>query len=110
MFFIWGIKSGGTKAVQTSTDCPYCTAGRSIIAACSHKYLHLFWIPIFPMGRNYVFVCNSCSAEFTQKKSTIPKDIKKSFKTPLWTWIGLAAVVLFFGSAILVAIVDSFRG
>ena len=100
----------GTKAKQLAKEaltdkCPNCGTQNSLDMYVFQKYAHLFWIPFVPIGKTGVSQCNHCKQVLKQKE--MPAQLKAAYdnvkaqtKTPVWTFIGLALVVVLITSAI----------
>jgi len=64
------------------------------------KYAHIFWIPLFPMGKTPVAECIYCKRtipkeEFTPALLQAYEDIKPEIKRPKRHWFGIGLVGLF---------------
>jgi len=77
-----------------SLKCPSCENNGTTELHLFGKYATLFWIPMFPMGKNVVSECNHCKAVLEKKQ--MPQDfnihidnLKSKAKTPIWNWAGL---------------------
>jgi hypothetical protein len=101
----------GTKAKQLAKEaltdkCPNCGTQNSLDMYVFQKYAHLFWIPFMPIGKTGVSQCSHCKQVLKQKE--MPTQLKAAYdnvkaqtKTPVWTFIGLALVVVLITSAII---------
>jgi hypothetical protein len=63
------------------------------------QYAHVFWIPLFPVGKTARVHCEQCKKvsekkEFTQSIKMVYDNLKTEVKTPVWTFAGLAVVFL----------------
>lgn len=74
--------------------CPNC-GKNGIVVYLFHKYIHLFWIPTFPIGKRTVAFCEECNAAYQDK--SIPESLKieiSGFKNmyapPLYLFTGFA--------------------
>lgn len=61
------------------------------------KYLHVFWIPFFPIGKKIFSECTHCKK--TIEKDEFPQDLKSKYeerkdsvKRPFYHWAGLILV------------------
>src|SRR5215203_1149628 len=88
-------------AAETSPDqCPNCGAYNSVQLYVLQKYAHIFWIPFFPTGKSIVSQCNNCrqalkSKEMPSSMLLSSDNLKSQSKTPVWTFAGVALVVVF---------------
>src|SRR5829696_7486469 len=95
----------GTRSTQLAKEvladtCPNCGTHTSVELNVFQKYAHIFWIPLFPIGKTGVSQCHHCKQVLTLKQMpssfTISYDNAKSqTKTPIWTFSGLALFVIF---------------
>lgn len=92
---IFGLRATtiGSLKVDGST-CSYCqTTGTQQITEFG-KYFHVFWIPVFPVGKKTFGECTHCrrtlkKKEFDPELKTIYKENKAAIKRPIWHWSGL---------------------
>jgi ribosomal protein S27E len=87
------LKEGRINNVNCK-DCEELTTYSYVIFG---KYAHLYWIPFFPMKKQYVIECDNCGR--TYKAKNLPKIIYERFnkdyraaKSPLWNYSGLAVL------------------
>ena len=67
------------------------------------KYAYIYWIPLFPIGKESIAECNHCKQ--TYRVNDLPQQIKSKFDLekgasgfPIWYFSGLAIIaVLIFG-------------
>lgn len=96
---IYGTKSK-ELAKQVLTDkCPNCGRQNSIELYVFQKYAHVFWIPVFPMGKSAISQCDHCKQVLKEKQmpSTLLSSyttLKGQSKTPVWTFAGLALIIV----------------
>jgi hypothetical protein len=77
--------------------CDYCHEERTQRVSVFGKYAHVFWIPVFPLGKKAVAECMHCKRtidqkEFSPKLTQIYQEKKAKAKTPIWNWLGLGLV------------------
>ena len=97
----------GTKAVHLKTEelknsiCPSCGTQGSLILSVFRKHAHVFWIPLFPIGKKGMSQCQHCKNLLEPKE--MPETIKREYdnlknkvKGPIWQFIGLVLIVLLF--------------
>ena len=101
----------GTKAKQLAKEaltdkCPNCGTQNSVDMYVFQKYAHVFWIPFTPIGKTGVSQCSHCKQALKTKE--MPTQLKASYdnvkaqtKTPFWTFIGLALLVVLITSAVI---------
>jgi hypothetical protein len=103
----------GSKATEVATEniaekCSNCGTQHSIQMSVFQKYVHIFWIPFFPIGKTGVTQCIHCKqvlekSGFGSTLKEAYEAIKKTSKTPVWTFAGLIIIA---GLAIWGAITD----
>ncbi|RKF03029.1 zinc ribbon family protein [Tenacibaculum lutimaris] len=92
-------------------SCSYCNTPEHLFIQVNRLYVHIFWIPVFPLFKKTYSICGHCKLEMS--KSQMPpdlqkkaKDFKKTSKTPWWMFLGLiiiTSLMLFvFSSALLI--------
>lgn len=95
----------GTKAVHLNSDqpatavCPSCETQGSTIFSVFRKHVHIFWIPLFPVGKVSQTTCEHCKATYVDKE--FPESfrremdvVKSTSKGPIWQFAGLAIIAL----------------
>jgi hypothetical protein len=100
----------GTKAVNLQSKssktatCPNCQTEGSITFQVYRKHTHIFWIPLFPLGKNGYSECSHCKNVLEPKE--MPRNmqmemdtIKHESRGPLWQFagIGLIAILIIWG-------------
>ena len=78
----------------SNSDCSYCEEGDTQRISVFGKYAHVFWIPIFPIGKKAVAECTHCKRtieqkEFSPELNKLYKENKIKAKRPFWHWLGL---------------------
>ncbi len=94
------------------TTCGYCGQQNSQHISIYGKYAHIYWIPLFPLGKKAIAECNHCKRTYTQ--SEFPPSLnlqynqaKNSIKRPIWHWLG---VILIFGFSFLINVFHGLFG
>ena len=105
---IYGSKPVHLKTAQPSTfTCPQCQRQGSTQLSIFSKHAHLYWIPMFPMGRIGESQCQNCQQVLGVQE--MPEELQKEYnrlkeetKAPLWQFAGAGlvaiAIVLIFQS------------
>ena len=110
MLFFFGIKGKSVHSeLMKGQSCTHCQQEETTYANFISRYFHLFWIPVFPVGKKAVSVCSHCKQVLTKKEMpaeyrTVVKQLKSSAKIPVWHFSGLiigAVLVLFFFAMII---------
>ncbi len=85
------------------SSCPNCQEEGYLRAFAYPQYFHLYWIPMFPLGKGVRAECMNCEMEFKGKKmpkaaSVYADELKKSVKTPFshFTGLGILTVLVLF--------------
>ena len=95
---IYGNKATQVAAENINDKCSNCGTQNSIQMKVFQKYAHVFWIPIFPIGKTASSQCSHCKQvlqkkEFTGNMNNDYKAVKSKSKTPIWTFSGLALLI-----------------
>jgi hypothetical protein len=78
----------------SNSDCSYCEVGNTQRISVFGKYAHIFWVPVFPIGKKAVAECTHCKRtieqkEFSPELKKLYQENKKNAKRPFWHWLGL---------------------
>ncbi len=95
----------GSRAVHLQTirlddiTCPSCNTNDSLVMIIYRKHAHVFWIPMFPIGKEGVSQCQHCKnlLEPHEMPSSIKKtyiELEKQTKGPIWQFAGAAILFL----------------
>lgn len=98
MIFFFGVRSTTIfSAYVQYLTCIHCNNTDTIYIVVVSQYFHIFWIPIFPVGRKVYSVCNHCQQSFIDPQ--MPDDYKRALqpykqqaKTPIWQFFGLIVI------------------
>jgi zinc-ribbon family len=94
--FIFG---GGDSIIGSfhipGTKCDYCSQENTQVITIFGKYAHIFWIPIFPYGKDAMAECTHCKRtmeekEFSPKLKIEYQKYKAIAEHPFYHWSGLA--------------------
>ena len=77
---IFGSRAVNLITLQSNNGiCPSCgTVGSTVIGVYS-KHVHIFWVPIFPIGKEGVSQCQHC--KYTVNDDDMPEDIRREYFT-----------------------------
>lgn len=96
---VYGSRSTQLAKENLTEPCPHCNTANSTELYVFQKYAHVFWIPFFPIGKTAVSQCNHCKQIL--KKEEMPSSMLQAFdriktqtKAPIWTFAGLALIVV----------------
>jgi hypothetical protein len=103
---IYGSKNKQLAKETLMDKCPHCGNQHCIDMHVFQKYVHLFWLPLFPIGKTGVSQCDHCKQVL--KLNQMPGSLKTSYdniksgtKTPLWMFTGLAVIAIIITMGIL---------
>lgn len=102
---IYGTRAATLESFSLENEvCQNCDAKGSLVLTFYRKHAHIFWIPMFPIGKGGFSVCSNCKS--TLEKKEMPESLRMEFqvlknnvKGPLWQFSGLVL------AAVLVALV-----
>ncbi|NQX77118.1 hypothetical protein [Gilvibacter sp.] len=103
----------GSSKPKTGTF-PSCESTGSITLNVYRRHSHIFWIPLFPMGKLGRGHCENCNTEFKPKKLDESHKqaylrLKSESRGPIWQWAGLAIFVCFVIGAVVASNVQDKR-
>jgi len=94
----------GTETVHIGTMhsklgiCPNCGAQGTIYCDIHRKHLHVFWVPLFPVGKKTICRCVNCGKTFKTKE--LPDSIYREYREfstytrgPMWQYTGLILIL-----------------
>ncbi|UTW67552.1 zinc-ribbon domain-containing protein [bacterium SCSIO 12643] len=97
----------GTKPVNLlsknskNTTCPNCQTEGSITYHIYRKHAHIFWIPLFPLGKKGYSECSHCKNVLEPKE--MPRNmqmeldiVKNEARGPIWQFAGLGIIAILF--------------
>jgi C4-type Zn-finger protein len=91
--------------------CPVCEGSNWADVMVTSKYFHIFWIPIFPVGKDANVICKTCGVKrfgLDLDEKLIGSEYinaKTKFRHPRFTYLGIAIFALGFG----IVLVESLR-
>ncbi len=94
----------GTKRVLVSVhdpypfQCPNCKQLGTVDFAIYSEYYHFYYMPVFPFEKDGYAKCDSCefhinSIKFNRLTKEEFKRIKKQYKHPFYTYIGITLLL-----------------
>lgn len=95
---VYGSRASNIGNFEISNiECSHCNQNAPQRVSVFGKYAHIFWIPLFPIGKKAVSECTNCLK--TSPKKEFPTDLNQAYsenkhlaKRPFWHWIGLIIV------------------
>ena len=96
---IYGYRSKELSREVLAEKCPQCGTSHSVHLLSFQKYAHVFWIPLFPLGKYMVSQCALCNDVVKEKNMPsqwrpVLDDVRANAKTPIWTFSGLAVIAV----------------
>lgn len=95
----------GSRSVHLKSEvcnhyvCPNCSTKGSVTLSLYRKHAHIYWIPMFPIGKLRFTECSNCGQVLEGKE--IPEELKETFeamkaeaKGPIWQFSGLVVIAL----------------
>jgi hypothetical protein len=92
----WNAKNIKQAPLETY-ECPQCQQKQSVLVIFA-KYVHIFWIPVFPYKKSAVIVCNHCKKETEETAITLGPGVsvaqlKGAVPIPKYLFSGLALLL-----------------
>ncbi len=108
---IYGSRAVHLKSAQlTAATCPSCKTKGSLILSLFRKHAHIFWIPLFPIGKKGFSKCQHCKHVLEDKE--MPASIREQYnrlkqeaKGPIWQFVGLFLFGVLFALPFIVTII-----
>lgn len=96
---IFGIKAVHLTTVELKmATCPNCRTQGSMVLSIFRKHAHIFWIPLFPVGKKGVTQCQHCKNVLKTKE--MPEFVKREYhnlkdetKGPIWQFAGSGIII-----------------
>ncbi|ADV49522.1 hypothetical protein Celal_2228 [Cellulophaga algicola DSM 14237] len=98
---IYGTRSAHLHSVQKTTPvCPNCEEKGTLLISVYRKHAHIFWVPIFPLGKSGASHCKNCKQALRSNEMPEPlkkeyQIIKKETKGPIWQFSGVFIAFFF---------------
>lgn len=113
MLFFFGTGTSLINSFElTGVSCVNCGTRNSVFLTVYSRYLHLFWIPVLPLGKNSVSKCSHCQ-QVLEARQMPPayrepaQEAQQQARIPVTNYLVLAVVGVLFVSAM---VVGSLRG
>lgn len=98
---IYGIRAVHLKSAQPiTTSCSSCNSKGSLLMSVYRRHAHVFWVPLFPVGKTGVYECQHCkqvveSSEMQDSNKREYIKLKNEAKGPIWQFAGLGIIAIF---------------
>ncbi|WP_299435725.1 zinc-ribbon domain-containing protein [uncultured Aquimarina sp.] len=97
---IYGSRAVHIKSEQSKTAiCPSCSTQGSLTLSVFRRHAHIFWIPLFPIGKKGISQCQHCKNVLKTKE--MPEPIRREYdilknktKGPIWQFAGLGILIV----------------
>ena len=95
---IFGLRASNIGSVKVDgSTCSYCENSGTQNITQFGRYFHIFWIPVFPLGKSTFSECDHCKRtvrkrEFTTELKDVFNSNKSAIKRPVWHWTGLILI------------------
>lgn len=97
---IYGTKAVHLKSAQPrSMVCAHCGQTDTTVLSAYSKHAHIFWIPIFPVGRVGLSQCTHCKQTLEYKNMS--RDLQLAYnnlqaetRVPIWQFVGLGLIAM----------------
>lgn len=109
MIFIYGTRAKTIATRQLGhVVCKHCGEPKSVYGNVVSRHIHLFRIPLFPLGKEGYSLCTHCKQTLDERRMPVNyreavHALKSESKVPVWQFAGL--VVLIAGVVIPVLVV-----
>ncbi len=111
MFFIYGSRKAHLVSAKSKTcTCQSCQRQGTLIFSIFRRHAHLFWLPLFPIGRIGYSVCEHCKNLL--EKDEMPPHIRREYdhlngntKGPFWQYTGLFLFIISFVLPLILAFI-----
>lgn len=98
---IYGTRAVHLKSAQPqSIVCPHCGQADTTILSTYSKHAHIFWIPLFPIGKVGYSMCTHCKQTLEYKDMSRDlqqqyNNLKAETRVPIWQFSGLGLIAVF---------------
>jgi hypothetical protein len=76
MIIIFGSRATHIGNIHAEGSCPHCSQV-SLHASVYQRYAHIFWAPLFPIGRSGGLFCSQCG--YAAKESHLQPELRKAY-------------------------------
>src|SRR3569833_445176 len=96
-FLIYGTLETPIAVDEFFIRCPSCEKDSPADAMIVSRYFHLYYIPIYPMGKEANIICKQCGIKryglpFDADLISNYEEVKMKFKNPLFTYLGVILI------------------
>jgi hypothetical protein len=96
-FYIRGFKRATSGIGEITKRCPSCETHTQTDMLVQSRYFHLFWIPLFPTGKEAYLRCQKCGLSrdgipFDSDLCSNFQEIRSGYKHPWYTYAGVGVI------------------
>jgi hypothetical protein len=95
---VYGTRATLVKSEYLFESCANCHTANSMQMSVFQRYAHVFWVPLFPIGKTGVSVCSNCRQVLNLQQ--MPPSLKMSYdnlktgtKIPIWHFVGTFGII-----------------
>lgn len=108
-FVIYGRKRTAIDVGEALIKCPSCESHKWADIMVYSVYYHLYWIPMFPYEKDVDIICGDCGLKqygmiFEQPLIGNFEEIRRRFRHPWYTYIGIGVFVMIVIAAVIASI------
>jgi hypothetical protein len=79
-------------------QCPNCKEINTVDFAITCEYFHIWYVPMFPTEKDGMATCRNCefrvsSLKLSKRTEHLFKEIKKKYRYPFYTYIGISIIL-----------------
>ncbi|GGG47473.1 hypothetical protein [Hymenobacter glacieicola] len=96
---IYGYRTSHLRTEPVAGSCPTCATPDSLRVSVLGRYAHVYWVPLFPLGKTGGSECGHCRQVL--RPTEMPPALRQEFQTvkqragvPLWHFAGAALAAL----------------
>lgn len=106
---VYGVAQTPIGIDEYLVKCPACEAHNWADVQVVGHYFHVSSIPFFPTDKEANIICKTCGLKrygipFDQNLMTNYPEIKRNYRHPWFTYIGLSVMIVFFVLIVMTAI------
>ncbi|UYZ63520.1 hypothetical protein [Hymenobacter weizhouensis] len=91
---IYGYRTSHLLTEPVAGSCPTCATPDALRVSVFGRYAHVYWVPLFPLGKTGASECGHCrqvlpSKEMTPELKQSFQEVKQRTRAPWWHFVGL---------------------
>ena len=109
---IYGLEKAIIDTDEKLLPCPICDSDQWSEILVSSEYVHFYHIPIYPSNKDVYIHCKKCGHKrygvpINAKHFSDYREVKRKFKHPWYTYIGITIIATPFILLIIFGIINS---